>query len=36
VAAEDDSFRLRVDELDLELPYAAVDTCNIVWDSVNL
>ena len=36
VAAEDDSFRLRVDDLDLELPYAAVDTCNIVWDSVNL
>ncbi len=33
VAAEDEgSFRLRADDRDLEVPYAAVDTCHIVWD----
>ena len=36
VGAEDESFRLRADDAELELPYAVVDTCNIVWDPVKI
>ncbi len=36
VGAEEESFRLQADALDLELPYAAVETCNVVWDPVKL
>ncbi len=34
--ADEDSFRLLADGAEVELPYAAVDKCNIVWDPVKV